>query len=64
MDEKWLKKLIRNCFLHYGHDIETFPLTNSEWYEFCQTIMLEKQKQPNLDLYEIVHDVVYDYLTK
>lgn len=64
LNEKWLKKLIRNCFLHYKHDVELFPLTDSEWHELCTKIILEKQKHPTIDLYEIVHDVVYDYLTK
>ncbi|WP_027407686.1 YqzH family protein [Anoxybacteroides tepidamans] len=64
MNEKWLKKFVRNCLLQYGRDVDEFPFTESEWADLSHKIILEKQKQPNSDLYEIVHDILYEYLTK
>jgi hypothetical protein len=64
LDEKWLKKFVRNCLLQYGRDMDEFPFTDSEWETLSQKILAEKQRHPELDLYEIVHDVVYEALTK
>jgi hypothetical protein len=64
MDTKLLKKMIRNCFSSYNHDINTFPLTNEDYEELCKKIISEKEKQPDIELYELVNDLVYDYLTK
>nr|WP_290913336.1 YqzH family protein [Anoxybacillus sp.] len=48
----------------YGRDIEAFPLTDSEWADLYQNIMLENETHPEMNVYEIVHDVVYEYMTK
>ncbi|MBB5326288.1 hypothetical protein HNQ34_003422 [Anoxybacillus tepidamans] len=64
MNEKWLKKFVRNCLRQYGRDTEAFPLTDSEWADLYQNILLEKQTNPDMDIYEVVHDVVYEYVTK
>ncbi|WP_285755903.1 YqzH family protein [Parageobacillus sp. G301] len=64
LDEKWLKKLIRNCFVQYGHDTECLPLNDSEWKQLCEKILLEKTNHEDMDMYEIVHDVIYEYITK
>ncbi|MBB3867336.1 hypothetical protein JTI59_08020 [Parageobacillus toebii] len=64
MDEKWLKKLIRNCFLQYGHDTESLFLHDFEWKQLCEKILLEKTNHEDMDMYEIVHDVIYEYITK
>ncbi|OXB92312.1 hypothetical protein B9L23_14025 [Parageobacillus galactosidasius] len=64
MDEKWIKKLIRNCFLQYGHDTESLFLHDFEWKQLCEKILLEKTNYEDMDMYEIVHDVIYEYITK
>ncbi|MFB5165621.1 hypothetical protein ETC01_12045 [Geobacillus sp. NFOSA3] len=64
MDEKWIKKLIRNCFLQYGHDTESLFLHDFEWKQLCEKILLEKTNHEDMDMYEIVHDVIYEYITK
>jgi hypothetical protein len=65
LEEKWLRKLIRNCFLQYGYDNESLPLNNEEWKQLCAKILAKKTSDDgDMDLYEIVHDVIYDYMTK
>jgi len=64
LDEKWLKKLVQNCLRQYGRDTEAFPLTDSEWADLYQNIVLENETHPEMNVYEIVHDVVYEYMTK
>jgi YqzH-like protein len=64
MDEKLLNKMIRNCFSHYCHDIDIFPLANADYEQLYQKIILEKEKHPDIDLYELINDLVYEYLTK
>uniref|UniRef100_C5D422 YqzH-like protein n=1 Tax=Geobacillus sp. (strain WCH70) TaxID=471223 RepID=C5D422_GEOSW len=64
MDEKWIKKLIRNCFLQYGHDTESLFLHDFEWKQLCEKILLEKTNHEDMDMYEIVNDVIYEYITK
>ncbi|MGG6437274.1 YqzH family protein [Saccharococcus caldoxylosilyticus] len=64
LEEKWLRKLIRNCFLQYGYDNESLPLNNEEWKQLCAKILAKKTDDGDMDLYEIVHDVIYDYITK
>jgi hypothetical protein len=64
LDEKWIKKLIRNCFLQYGYDTESLFLNDFEWKQLCEKILLEKTNHEDMDMYEIVHDVIYEYITK
>jgi hypothetical protein len=64
MDEKLLKKMIRNCFSHYCHDMDIFPLANDDYEQLYRKIILEKEKQPDIELYELINDLVYEYLTK
>jgi YqzH-like protein len=59
-----LKKMIRNCFLQYQHDAESIPLTEEEYKHLCQKIIKAKEQVRDSDIYELVQDVVYEYLTK
>jgi hypothetical protein len=58
LEEKWLRKLIRNCFLQYGYDSESLPLNNEEWKQLCAKISAKKTADGDMDLYEIVQDVI------
>ncbi|GMO00480.1 hypothetical protein PthstB1num2_25190 [Parageobacillus thermoglucosidasius] len=64
MDEKWLTKLIRNCLRQYGYDAESLPLTDLEWKQLREKILSAKTTDEKMDMYEIVNDVVYEYITK
>ena len=64
MNEKLLAKMIRNCFFHYHHDIDSFPLSEADFQELCHKIITEKENNSETELYEIVNDIVYEYLTK
>lgn len=62
MDIVLIKKMIRNSLYKYQHDDASIPLTTADYEELYKRIlhMYEEGKE---DLYEIVEDVVYEYLT-
>lgn len=64
MDEKLLQKMIRNCFLQYHHDLDSVPLTAKEYTELINLIKKEKESNPDQDIYDLINDLVYEYLTK
>jgi YqzH-like protein len=64
MDEKWLTKLIRNCLRQYGYDPESLPLNDSEWKQLREKILFAITNDEEMDVYEIVNDVIYEYITK
>lgn len=63
MEEKLLQKMLRNTFYQYQHDSESIPVTDSE----CQALMTKIKKlmevDPSAEIYDIINDVVYEYLT-
>gem|GEM_PF-713179 len=63
MDERWLQKQVRNCLRHYGYDDEMMPLSKDEWRDLCARIAAAKEKHRNADMYELVHDAVYRFIT-
>ncbi|MBR2516173.1 YqzH family protein [Geobacillus sp.] len=63
MDERWLQKQVRNCLRHYGYDDDMMPLGEDDWHELCDRIAAAKERQPNADMYELVHDAVYRFIT-
>ncbi|AKU25666.1 hypothetical protein AVP43_01257 [Geobacillus stearothermophilus] len=63
MDERWLQKQVRNCLRHYGYDDDMMPLGEDDWRELCTRIAAAKERQPNADMYELVHDAVYRFIT-
>ncbi|WP_078545906.1 YqzH family protein [Litchfieldia alkalitelluris] len=64
MDEKLLQKMIRNCFLQYHHNLDSVPLTAEEYTELMILIKKEKELNPDQDIYDVINDFVYEYLTK
>lgn len=63
MDERWLQKQVRNCLRHYGYDEEMMPLSDNEWRSLCAHIAAAKEEHRGADVYELVHDAVYRFLT-
>jgi hypothetical protein len=64
MDEKLLQKMIRKCFLQYNHDLESVPLTTVEYENLLSEIKQALVLHPDENLYDMINDIVYDYLTK
>jgi len=64
MEHKLLIKMINNCFLQYSHDIDSLGLSPTELLELCKKIINEKENNPDIEIYELVNDIVYEYLTK
>ncbi|MFS0635717.1 YqzH family protein [Mesobacillus foraminis] len=63
MDKKLIKKMVKNCFLQYSPGVEEAVTLSEEEFEMMYSkISQMKMREPNVDLYEIVHDVVYDFL--
>ncbi|MGP3608333.1 YqzH family protein [Anoxybacillus sp. PDR2] len=63
MNEQWLRKLIRNVLHQYGYHPETWNLDEDEWHRLCAYVTAEKEKNRNADIYELVHDAVYEFIT-
>jgi hypothetical protein len=61
MDTLFIQKMILTYFSHYGHP--SITLTTCEQQTLYNEVIMKKQLDPTSDLYEIVNDVVYDYLT-
>lgn len=58
MEKKLIYKMIRQCFQQYEH------VASDEDYEELYEQIIEKQTQEEpIALYELINDVVYEYLT-
>jgi hypothetical protein len=65
MEEKFIKKMIRNYFYQYNHDNDSIPLTEREYEQLYEAIIRRKELEKDKgDIHDIVNDVIYDYLTK
>jgi hypothetical protein len=63
MDKKLIRKMIQNCFKQYYSDAELLPISNADIEMICSQILKIKREEPSADLYEIVNDRVYEFLT-
>ncbi|UQD52642.1 hypothetical protein C0971_11850 [Bacillus methanolicus] len=64
MEEKFVMKMIENCFKQYGHSRESLPLSEDDCERLYQKVMDLIEEEPLGNLYTIVNDVVYEYLTE
>lgn len=64
MDQALIKKYIRNCFFQYAHNQTSIPVGENEYKDLIQQVEQIKRQQPTLEYIEIVHDVVYEFLTQ
>jgi urate oxidase len=62
MEKPLIEKMIRNCLYQYRHTEDSIPLTKGDYEQLYERI-LDTYKTGDVDLYEIVEDVVYEYLT-
>jgi hypothetical protein len=60
----FLKKMIRNCFVQYQHDFESVPLSEQDYKELIEEVELVMKEDPEADVFEVVNDAVYEYLSK
>ncbi|MDE3839495.1 hypothetical protein C0966_09015 [Bacillus methanolicus] len=64
MEKKFVIKMIENCFKQYGHNRESIPLSEEEYEQLYKKVMDLIEEEPLGNLYTIVNDVVYEYLTE
>ncbi|WP_404468310.1 YqzH family protein [Sutcliffiella horikoshii] len=64
MEKNLVKKMIRNCFIQYQHDFESVPLNEEEYEKMAGEVNRLTSEDPSLDVFEVVQDVVYEYLSK
>jgi hypothetical protein len=63
MEKKLIIKMVKNCFKQYYSDVDSLPMSERELEELVVQIITMKTEQPNADLYEVINDTVYEFLT-
>lgn len=63
MERKLLDKMMKKSFYQYERDLTNDPLTEEEYDRLYEKIWHEKEKQKTTEWYEIIEDVVYEYIT-
>ena len=63
MNEALIRNMIRNCFYQYHYTKETLPLSESDYRQLLEAIWRMQRDQPDAELYELIEDVVYEFLT-
>ena len=61
MEKRLIEKMIRQCFKQY-YEGDSLPLWEDEMTELIGQILRVKAEEPGMDLYEVVNDVVYEFL--
>ncbi|WP_082153482.1 YqzH family protein [Bacillus sp. LL01] len=56
--------MIRNCFVQYQHDFQSIPLSEEEYEKMVEEVNSIVAEGPESDVFEVVNDVVYEYLSK
>jgi hypothetical protein len=62
MEKKLINKMILNCFKQYYKN-ESMPIGDKDLEELTNRIFQIKEEEPTADLYEVVNDTVYEFLT-
>ncbi|MEH7308265.1 YqzH family protein [Neobacillus drentensis] len=62
MDKKLVVKMIKNCFKQY-YEADSMPIGEKDLEELTKRIFQLKEEEPTADLYEVINDTVYEYLT-
>ncbi|MBT2656486.1 hypothetical protein J7E81_14795 [Bacillus sp. ISL-18] len=62
MDKKLVVKMIKNCFRQY-YETDSLPVSEQDLTKLTNRILEWKKGEPTVDLYEVVNDVVYEFLT-
>lgn len=58
-----MRKMIKNCFIQYQHDLESVPLSEEDYIRMTAEIT-EILRTEETDVFEVVNDVVYEYLSQ
>jgi hypothetical protein len=64
MEKTLINKMIRNCLTQYGYGAASVPLSEQDYENLSDKILTIKAQETSEDLYAIIHDVVYEYLTQ
>lgn len=62
MEKKLIKKMIFNCFKQY-YETETIPLSEEDLEKLMTSILQVIEGEPDTDLYEVINDKVYEFLS-
>jgi hypothetical protein len=62
VEKKLISKMIKNCFKQY-YEADSMPMGDMELEELTKRILQIKEEDPAANLYEIVNDLVYEFLT-
>jgi hypothetical protein len=62
MEKKLIKKMILNCFKQY-YEAESMPISDKDLEELTIRIFQLKEEEPTANLFEVVNDAVYEFLT-
>ncbi|WP_066293881.1 YqzH family protein [Bacillus sp. FJAT-29937] len=60
MDRKLIFKMIQTCLKQYN---ESISIDSVEFEEMYEKINLRKHEEKEIDLYDIVNDVLYGYIS-
>ncbi|MFD0827688.1 YqzH family protein [Neobacillus sp. M.A.Huq-85] len=63
MDKKLVIKMIKNCFKQYYTEVDSLPMNERELEELYYRVLEMKTAEPEADLYEVINDTVYEFLT-
>ena len=55
--------MIKNCFKQYYSEVDSLPMNSEDLEELANRIIQIKLEQPAVELYEVVNDTVYEFLT-
>jgi hypothetical protein len=62
MEKKLIKKMILNCFKQY-YEADPIPLNEKDMGKLIEEILKTKEEEPYADLYEVINDRVYEFLS-
>lgn len=62
MEKKLINKMILNCLKQY-YKAESMPIGDKDLEELTKRIFQIKEEEPTADLFEVVNDTVYEFLT-
>ena len=62
MEKKLISKMIRNCFKQY-YQADSMPIGETDLEVLINQILQTKAEEPMADLYDVVNDMVYAFLT-
>ena len=63
MDKKLIRKMVQKCFLQYSSGEDLLALSEEDFEKIYSSIAEMETKEPKSEIYEIVNDVVYEYIT-